>query len=66
MLGEGFTPETEIVWNGSPEPTTYVSQTELTTGVNMATAEVAMTIPVAVINDAEVSDVLTFEFLPAP
>lgn len=37
-----------ILWNGSPEPTTFVSDMELTTLVNMATATTAAEIPVAV------------------
>ena len=41
--GTGFTAASVIVWNGSDELTTVVSATEVTTGVNMATASVAMT-----------------------
>jgi len=48
IKGGLFTPGSVIVWNGSDEPTTFVSWTEVTTQVNMATAEVAMAIPVAV------------------
>jgi hypothetical protein len=48
VQGTGFQPGSVILWNGNPEPTTYVSATELTTLVNMATAQVAMPIPVAV------------------
>jgi hypothetical protein len=47
-LGTNFTPDTKILWNGSEEPTVFVSETELTTDVNMATATVAAPIPVAV------------------
>src|SRR5262245_49995622 len=50
VLGTGFFPNAVILWNGSPEQTTVVSATELTTTVNMASAEVAMEIPVAVQN----------------
>ena len=49
VMGTGFGVESQIVWNGSTEPTAFVSDTELTTGVDMATAEVAMSIPVAVV-----------------
>ena len=66
VLGTGFTPESVIVWNGVDEVTTYVTATELTTGVNMATAEVAMTLPVAVRNGIETTPALSFAFLPAP
>jgi hypothetical protein len=55
-----------ILWNGSPEATTVVSDTELTTEVNMATAEVAMAIPVAVQTlSGQVSNTLTFDLQPA-
>jgi hypothetical protein len=64
--GTGFRPDSVILWNGGQEPTTYVSPTELTTGVNMATAEVALAIPVAVVNLPGVaSNELTFDLQPA-
>jgi len=59
--GTGFRAGMSILWNGSPEPTTFVSATELTTAVNMATAIVAMPIPVSVRTLAgQDSNVLTF------
>jgi hypothetical protein len=61
VIGTGFAETDVILWNGSAEPTTFVSATELTTGVNMSTAEVAITLPVAVQNAAgEVSNELAF------
>jgi hypothetical protein len=64
--GTGFADDATILWNGSPEPTTVVSPTEVTTGVNMATAAVAMPIPVAVQNgNGAQSNTLTFT-LTAP
>lgn len=48
--GTGFDPASQIIWNGSAEPTEYISDTELTTEVNMDTAQVAIDIPVAVQN----------------
>lgn len=48
VLGTNFTPQSVIEWNGSPERTTFVSPTELTTEVDMASAAVAGPIPVAV------------------
>lgn len=48
--GSGFGPDAVIQWNGAPEPTTVVSPTEVTTGVDMTTAQVSMAIPVAVQN----------------
>jgi len=35
VRGTGFGPDAKIVFNGHEEPTTFVSPTELTTGVNM-------------------------------
>ena len=65
--GTGFRAEDVILWNGSPEPTTFVSATELTTGVNMATAEVPMAIPVAVqALTGQVSNAAPFDLQAAP
>jgi hypothetical protein len=61
VYGRGFDVDAVILWNGAPEATTRVSATELTTGVNMATAEVAMPIPVAVQDgDGSLSNTLMF------
>lgn len=66
VTGTGFRPGCEILWNGAPEPTTLVSPTELTTTVNMATAEVPMPIPIAVRTlGGLVSNTLTFNLQPA-
>lgn len=46
--GTNFTPDAVIVWNGYDEPTTVVSPTELTTGVNMAVWLTPATVPVSV------------------
>jgi len=63
--GTGFTPGSVILWNGGREPTTFVSATELTTGVNMATAQFPMPIPVAVeVGGVLVTNSLTFDLLP--
>jgi hypothetical protein len=48
VQGTGFQQGSVILWNGTPEATTFVSATELTTGVNMATAIVPGDIPVGV------------------
>jgi len=64
VKGTGFTPGSKIVFNGFEEPTTFVSATELTTGVNMAvwTAPSAP-LPVAVrALDGEMSNAMTFTF----
>lgn len=61
VKGTGFSLGSVIIWNGSPEPTTYVSTTEITTDVDMSTAEVAMDIPVMVQNaDGVLSNVMSF------
>ena len=65
--GSGFVEGAVIMWNGAAEPTTRVSSRELTTGINMATAAVAMTLPVSVRNpDGGDSVALAFTFAPAP
>lgn len=66
VTGTGFTADTVIVWNGSDEPTTFVSATVVATGVNMDTATVAATIPVAVRNGDIVSNAVDFTFTEAP
>ena len=66
VQGTGFRAGAVILWNGLAEPTTVVSATEVTTGVNMATAEFATAIPVAVqISTGAVSNTLTFDLQPA-
>lgn len=61
VTGTGFRAGCQILWNGSPEPTTFVSPTELTTLVNMASAQVAIDIPVAVRSlSGQDSNVATF------
>lgn len=64
--GTGFREGDQILWNGSPEPTTLVSPTEVTTLVNMATATTPMPIPVVVraLNGGE-SNASTFTLNPA-
>jgi hypothetical protein len=66
VSGANFDPEAKIVWNGAVEPTTFVSETELTTGVNMGTAEQAVQVPVQVQNEnGALSNTQLFEFTPA-
>jgi hypothetical protein len=61
VQGTGFQTNDVIVWNGAPEPTQWVSATELTTVVDMSTAQVAMPVPVAVRTAlGESSNALTF------
>jgi len=61
--GEGFTPESVIVFNGGDEPTTFVNETTLTTIVKPSTAGVAGTFPVLVRSAAGESEPLDFEFV---
>lgn len=65
--GTGFTSGSQIVWNGGVEPTMYVSATELTTEVNMATATTAGDVPVAVLSEDDVlSPTVTFTLNDTP
>jgi hypothetical protein len=48
VMGKGFTPESVIIFNGFEEPTTFVSDTELTTGVNMPLWQAPAVVPIQV------------------
>jgi len=61
--GEGFTADSVITFNGGDEPTTYVSDTTLTTIVKPSLATVAGEFPVTVKNAAGESEPLMFEFV---
>lgn len=61
VVGTGFGVESVIVWNGGTELTTFVSDTELTTEIDMSTAQVAIDLPVSVQTGLGVmSNVMTF------
>lgn len=63
VMGSGFTPASIIVFNGFDEPTTFVSPTELTTGINMDVWAAPVVVPVGVRNDDGIlSDPQNFEF----
>jgi hypothetical protein len=67
VMGTGFTPESVIVFNGGEEVTTYVSATQLTTGVNMSTVTGAFTVPVAVLSkEGVLSNAVNFVFQDSP
>jgi hypothetical protein len=66
ILGKRFSPQSVLVWNGTDDTAVYVSPTELTTTVNMATASVAVAVPVEVRNGTAKSNALNFEFVAAP
>lgn len=64
VQGSGFVPGSVILFNGFAEPTTFVSATELTTGVNMDVwVGPSEPLPVAVRTlDGKLSNELTFTF----
>ena len=63
VMGSGFTAESIIMFAGQPEPTTFVSSTELTTGVNMDVWLGPDSVPVAVETDGVASDPVMFNSL---
>lgn len=50
VIGTGFNPDSVIVFNGHDEPTTFVSATDLSTGVNMPLWQAPAVVPIAVRN----------------
>jgi hypothetical protein len=60
VKGSGFREDSKVSWNGSEEPTTFVSATELTTEVDMSTAEAAVALPVLVRNADADSNTVVF------
>ena len=65
VTGTGFTPDSVIVWNGFDEPTTVVSDTEVSTGVNMAVWFAPVAVPVQVRAGGNLSNSLIFRFTEA-
>lgn len=66
VRGNGFKAGSIIMFNGSEEVTTRVSDTELTTIVNMATALNPVVVPIAVVStEGVISNTMSFEFLPS-
>lgn len=61
-IGTGFTADSIIVFNGHPEPTTFVSDTELTTGVKPSLFVVPAVCPVEIHTLSQVTDALDFTF----
>jgi hypothetical protein len=67
VMGRNFREDSVIVFNGYVEPTTFVSDTELTTIVNMTVWAAPAILPVQVMTDNVQSDPVMFEFIdPAP
>jgi hypothetical protein len=65
VVGTDFDENATIFFNGIEEPTTRVSETELTTGVNMPLWEAPVDVPVTVQNGSGVlSNTVLFSFLP--
>ena len=62
VTGTDFTPQSVIVFNGGDEPTTFVSETELSTGVKPSLVSTATTVPVLVRNASLTSEPLDFTF----
>jgi len=66
VTGKNFGEGSQIIWNGSAETTTRVNDTNLTTGVDMSTAETAMEVPVMVQSrDGVLSNTQMFSLTPA-
>jgi len=66
VIGDGFSPLSKIVFAGNEEPTTFVSPTELTTGVNMDVWLGPDAVPVGVLSeDGVLSNTVPFTFTTA-
>jgi hypothetical protein len=61
-IGTGFTPDSTIVFNGYIEPTTFVSDTEVTTGVKPSLFVVPAVCPVEVHTGSQVAGPIDFTF----
>jgi hypothetical protein len=64
-IGTGFTPDSIIVFNGYPEPTTFVSDTEITTGVKPSIFVVPAVCPVEIHTFTQVTEPVDFTFTEA-
>jgi hypothetical protein len=64
LMGANFNENSQIIWNGSAEPTTYIDPEHLSTIVRPSTVEVELpfTLPVAVLNGTKLSDPVEFTF----
>ena len=60
--GTNFDAGSVIVFNGFEEPTTLVSATEVTTGVDMSVWAAPVAVPVAVVKNGVMSDPMNFTF----
>jgi hypothetical protein len=62
VSGTDFAPYTVIVWNGGDEPTTFISETEVSTIVKPSTASGAASITVGVRSGSQYSNTRPFLF----
>jgi IPT/TIG domain-containing protein len=65
FIGSGFTEGSKIIWNGSEEPTNFVSDTELTTIVRPSTVSFPLAVPVAIRTGDFLTPPLNFTFTEA-
>ena len=65
VKGTGFTPTSKIIFNGFEEPTTFVSATEVSTGVDMSVWGAPAVVPIMVDNDGVTSNSMNFTFNPS-
>ena len=66
VVGENFFADSVITFNGGDEPTTYESETQLSTTVKPSTASTPGSYPVTVKNGPAVSNAVDFTFNEAP
>lgn len=64
-IGENFTEESKIIFNGGEEPTTFVSASQLTTIVEPSSASGAWTVPVTIRTGDQESAPQMFSFIEA-
>lgn len=64
--GSGFSELSTILFNGGPEPTTFVSETEISTIVKPSTAFGPLSVPVSVAQGPFQTDPQMFEFTEPP
>jgi len=65
-IGSGFTPNSVIIWNGGEEPTTFVDENTLTTGVKPSLVSEPVSLLVTVTDGGVNTYPQTFDFTEAP
>lgn len=60
IQGTGFTEDTEIIWNGAPEPTTFVSSTDVWTLVRPSVVTAPTVLDVYVVDNGSASNIVQF------